>query len=348
MSSLGYRPALDGVRGIAVLLVVASHTPWAGFDGGGFVGVPMFFVLSGFLITTLLLEERHDTGRIDLLAFYRRRAYRLLPAVVVLAAAVAGYLALQGMAVRGVTNFAAAVFYVANLRLASGVGMPFLNHTWSLSLEEQFYLVWPVVLLVLLARGVRERWIVTGLVLLTAASALARLRLWLDEASNVRLHYGVDTRADALLIGCLLAFALSRRHWRVGTSWLVVGGGGLVACAVLIDGRDTAYPYGLTVIALVAAAFTAWALHAPPSQRALLEHRALVRVGRLSYGLYLWHYPILTGGRNALEVIPDPARTLVLLAVTWVVTELSWRVVETPFLRRKARRARRQDETLTL
>ena len=205
--------------------------------------------------------------------------------------------------------------------------------------------MWPLLLLVLLRRGTRLRWILTGLLLAAAASGLLRLALWADEATNARLHYGPDTRADAILLGCVLAFAIVRWHRPLGLGWLAVGALGLVATFVWVDERDVGYPYGLTVIALVPVVFTAWAVLSPDRHHAWLEHPALVRVGKLSYGLYLWRYPILRGGDSVQAFPPDPWQTIVLVAASWIAAELSWRIVETPFLRCKARLSARRDQS---
>ena len=220
---LGYRPALDGLRAVAVLAVMVEHSGVRRPGGtglllpGGFLGVDVFFVISGFLITSLLLIEHDGTGRVDLRRFWLRRARRLLPAACVtiaatcVAAAVVG-LAIDGEALRG--DALAALAYVANWRFivtdqsyfaAFGVPSPF-RHLWSLSLEEQWYLVFPPLLVGLLAL-VRRR---TGALLVVLATAAAASAVWMAVCHTPgqdpsRAYYGTDTRAQTLLVGALLA-----------------------------------------------------------------------------------------------------------------------------------------------
>ena len=147
--TIQYRPELDGLRALAVVLVMGSHFNLPGFSSGGFVGVTLFFVLSGYLITSVLVAERHAIGSVSLRRFYLRRAARLLPALAVLLVVVGGSLVAMdaaGVAAAGVTS---AALYVSNLAVAAGVNTGPLEHTWSLAIEEQFYLVWPAVLLAL-------------------------------------------------------------------------------------------------------------------------------------------------------------------------------------------------------
>jgi peptidoglycan/LPS O-acetylase OafA/YrhL len=186
--TLGYRPALDGVRALAIACVVLSHT--IGFPVTGYIGVDVFFVLSGFLITTLLLEEHARRGTVSLGDFYRRRALRLLPALfallgVFLAVSIAAVLIRGGSLDRALFGVVAGTGYFTNLALAAGPptepAMPGeLRHLWSLAIEEQFYFVWPVVLLVIF-----------------------------DGATAERIGYGTDTHGTPILVGCVLAVALA-------------------------------------------------------------------------------------------------------------------------------------------
>lgn len=215
-----YQPALDGVRACAVLAVLLFHGGVAALPGG-FLGVDAFFVLSGFLITSLLLAERSSTGRTDLVAFWGRRARRLLPALLLVLATVAVVSRwllppTELPALR--LDSLAAVAYLANWRMmfrggdyfaATGAPSP-LQHTWSLGIEEQFYLIWPLVFLaaVVVARGRRIRLILLVIALAGAvASALASALLY-SPVNVDRDYYGTDTRAVALLVGCGLAVLL--------------------------------------------------------------------------------------------------------------------------------------------
>ncbi|HWW54174.1 MAG TPA: acyltransferase, partial [Acidimicrobiales bacterium] len=217
-----YLPAIDGLRALAVIAVVAYHLglPWA---RGGFLGVDLFFVLSGFLITGLLLREREQTGRIDLGHFYARRARRLLPALFLVLAAVSTWVAATGTtpdltSVR--SDALAALAYVANWRLVlshSGYFAQFsapspLRHAWSLAIEEQYYLVWPILLLGLmrLGRGSRRATVLATLVL-AVLSASAMAVMYHPGADPSRIYYGTDTRAFELLVGALLALLTTAR-----------------------------------------------------------------------------------------------------------------------------------------
>jgi len=212
---LGYRPALDGLRAIFVLMVMASHTEMPFFRGGG-LGVTGFFVLSGFLITSILVRERNDTGGINLKAFYARRALRLFPALFVLLAACAvctiafstgakadAYWQGIGWALAYVSNWPLAIYD----ELTAWIGL--LGHTWSLAVEEQFYLTWPLILVALLSLKMKRRWLVGAALLLALASAIWRLVLYSNDVAVARLYYGTDTRAEALLIGCALGLLFS-------------------------------------------------------------------------------------------------------------------------------------------
>ena len=205
---LGRRPALDGLRGICVLLVIALHADLP-FSKGGFLGVDGFFVLSGFLITTLLVEEWHRAGKISLRAFYIRRALRLFPALLVLLvfSVLITLLLLRGDAAasswRGIFL---ASFYASDWATvifgnnSSGLGI--VQHTWSLGVEEQFYLLWPLLLVFMFTLRMRTKWILAVVSLLIVASALWRALLLEQGEWIERVYKEFDTRADALLIGC--------------------------------------------------------------------------------------------------------------------------------------------------
>ncbi|HEY0485900.1 MAG TPA: acyltransferase, partial [Mycobacteriales bacterium] len=239
-----YVPALDGVRALAVVAVLLFHGGVAAARGG-FLGVDAFFVLSGYLITSLLLAEHARTGTIALTAFWGRRARRLLPALLVLVAftAVAGHATLAPDELARLRGDAlAALLYVANWRMiAHGTGYfdttaapSLLQHTWSLAIEEQFYLLWPLVLLLVL--GGRRRPLPALCLAGIGLSAVAAAVLGAPGHDVGRAYYGTDTRAASLLIGALLAAALARRPSHARPSRALVGG-----------------------LAVLGAAYTAWA-----------------------------------------------------------------------------------------
>ena len=329
---LGHRPALDGLRGVAVLLVVASHLV-AGdpLHALGPAGVTVFFTLSGFLITALLLEERERTGRIDLRAFYRRRALRLAPALVALVAATALVGVLIGGGFVSWALVLGAVTYSSNWLEAAGRGAGSgLAHTWSLSVEEQFYLLWPITLVAL--SHFRRHWLISVLVAGMLTSAVARLAIAGDGWQ--RVYFGFDTHADALLVGCLLAALLHHQPTRRSQPQLVVAA---LACIVLA--AFGGFAFVLLLLPSVVAAATAVAIfHAAQDvEVGWLSCRTLTLVGRRSYGLYLWHWPVFLLANRFLNRPGPLALLLVALPAAWGMTVLSWRFIETPFLRLKDR-----------
>jgi peptidoglycan/LPS O-acetylase OafA/YrhL len=342
---LGQRPELDGVRGIAVLLVVAHHFAPARLPGG-FLGVDIFFVLSGFLITTLLLEEQAKHGCINLRFFYLRRILRLLPAVLAMLCAVCLFLWLAGDA-KALANARNGAFYtlayVANWVRAWWPlhSLEPFDITWSLAIEEQFYLVWPLLLLVFLKSKARPSWLIGGLLFGLVAVIAHRWILWQETLSPARIYYGTDTRADALLCGCLVAAVLhygylpaterAREYfngtayifllWLIYLTWtthsdeglLFMGGYTLVALGVAV---------WLLVLMLWPARLVLHTLRWPP----------LRWCGRVSYGLYLWHWPVLVLGVRKYG-FEWPAA----LALTFGITALSYYLLEQPALRLKKR-----------
>ena len=266
---LGYRPALDGVRAIAILMVLLVHTGAFLVPGaddhllpGGALGVDLFFVLSGFLITTLLLERRGEDHPIA--SFYLRRALRLLPAVVVLLVGMVVIALAEGEAARTVANTIAAVMtYTTNWALLAGVSIErHVTQLWSLAIEEQFYAVWPLLLLGALATG-RTRaqllWLTLGL---AVASALWRAALWESGRGWEQLYLRTDARADSLLIGAALAqlpwrrlaVVAPRRRSAAGAVALLA----LVAAAEAFKASSAVlYLGGYTVVAVLAAVLIA-------------------------------------------------------------------------------------------
>lgn len=322
---LGRRPGLDGLRGIAVLLVMLSHAVPDPFDAAGPIGVTVFFVLSGFLITSLLLEEHERGGRVSFGGFYARRARRLLPALVVMVAAVA----LASAFVSGLTTpggVIAALFYFANFVKASGSdALGALGHTWSLSVEEQFYLLWPLVVVASIRFGRRAVGVAASVGIV--ASVAFRVLAWDGTASYYRVNYSSISHADGLLLGCLLA----------------------VVMPVVWQRRPT-LPAGILLAGAVAWTFSDgwWRVVALPTAVAVLSVGLIVSVldrpgwvgapwlrwcGRRSYALYLWHYPVSYVIAMHVPGAPWWVPVLVVFTVPFVLAELSWRLVESRFLR---------------
>lgn len=280
---LGYRPALDGVRGIAILLVMGRHFYVPGISGGGHVGVQIFFVLSGFLITTLLLEEHAQSTRVSLGRFYVRRARRLLPGLFALLAMVLLVTGIRGELAESLPPAIFSGAYVANWTLAAGYPMGHLTHAWTLSVEEQFYMVWPLLLVV--ALGMRKVWAAAAFASIVGGLLIA-IRVWRPE-----LNFALD-RADGLMIGCLLAMACAS-GWRLQSSMTF----GVVSLAILLVaitapyGDPTVYGWGLLVVGIASALLIAASLNGGGIERAL-SFRPLVAIGKISYSLYLWHFAV--------------------------------------------------------
>jgi peptidoglycan/LPS O-acetylase OafA/YrhL len=362
-------PALNGLRGLAVMGVVAYHLQ-IGWARGGYLGVDLFFVLSGFLITTLLLEEWVGTGRVNLVAFWGRRARRLLPALFLVVLALALYLVCNalfgGPGANGLIDLSglrgdalATLLYVNNWHLIFAHQSYFaqfstpspLQHTWSLAIEEQFYLVWPLVLLVLLKCG-RRGWRgvgVTVTVALGVGSSVLMAALFHPGVDPSRIYYGTDTRLFDLMAGATVAFlAAARRqpsaparwtlHWVgpaaavvLGVFWVRAGTPGGLPTDFMFEG-------GFLLCAALAALVVADARLVAPGWFARgLAWGPLHFVGTISYGIYLWHWPVivyLNGARTGLSTWP---LNLLRIAVTLAVSTASYYLVERPIRLAKLR-----------
>ena len=367
-----YMPGLDGLRAIAVLAVIAYHLN-LGWAPGGLLGVGVFFVLSGYLITDLLLAQQERYGRIRLAEFWTRRARRLLPALWVMLGVVVLWVSIgkpaQMASLRG--DVAAALLYVSNWWYAlqhvsyfTSFGPPSpLGHLWSLAVEEQFYLVWPLVLvagalligprrtnrdpLVLRLRAgmvLRPAFPLMLVLLAAAASAVAMALLWQPGADPNRVYYGTDTRAFELLLGAALAFMwpsrrLSRTLAGSGRAALeVTGATGLVGIAVLIavtnDYDSFIYRGGLVLLSLATVAAIAALAHPATTVGRVLGVAPLRWLGVRSYGVYLWHFPIIVLTTPLVDSTGQHvARDVLQIAATLVIAELSWRFVEQPIRR---------------
>jgi peptidoglycan/LPS O-acetylase OafA/YrhL len=315
---------------------LVGHGQILGLNAASTVGVTLFFVLSGFLITTLLLEERERTGRIDLVAFYKRRARRLLPALVVFLSVVGAMLALAGFGSQVVGSIAPPLAYYANWVLATGGELPLLGHTWSLSVEEQFYIVWPLLLIGLSLLATYRH---LAAITLAAAGLVAvwRYVVW-DSVAQERIARGTDMRADALLIGCAVAFLFAIRG-RSAPRWLVTLAVLMVIVPSFAQMAVVRYGIGLTIASSGGALLVVLAA----SRRSrVLEWPPLVWLGSISYGLYLWQTPAIHLARHAVGPVPLGATLGIGVAVGLAV--LSRRYVELPFLRSSLARRRAPTE----
>ncbi|MBT3153598.1 acyltransferase [Streptomyces sp. CHD11] len=339
---------LDGLRGVAVLGVLLFH---AGHLGGGFLGVDLFFVLSGFLITGLLLKEaRKGDGRVDLVAFWGRRARRLLPA---LAVTVAGTLLLVwAFGPPSLLRFALddAPWVAVNLTnwhfvadeagYWNGADTRVFGHLWSIAVEEQFYLLWPLVVR-LLARGRdadRRVAAVAGAGAVVSLMLMVTLTVSAGSGDTTRVYEGTDTRAFSLLLGSLAATAPAARLFagaresvlRLGVPVLACGIGAYWAAA---DGQRTPslFQGGLFLHALAAALLIGALAHAPRSPLGrVLAAGVLRRLGGLSYSLYLWHWPVFLLLDEERLGLSGPPRTAIILAVTVLAAWVSKVLVEDP------------------
>ncbi len=352
---MGYLPGLDGIRALAVIGVLLYHAD-LDWIPGGFLGVDVFFVLSGFLITSLILEEFDRSGRIDFAKFYLGRARRLLPPLLLMLAvvAVAAAFVVRDAASQVRADTIASIFYVNNwwYILAESsyfefIGRPpLLKHLWSLAVEEQFYLVWPAITFLIVRRagrrGVRIAAIVLAL-LSTAWMVTLSVRNGFPEyADPSRAYFGTDSHAMGLLIGAALATAWRPGRLKAdltpGAKALITGTGIVALLAVawffLFVGEFTPWMYrsgGFLVLAVVVAVLIAMATHPASPFGGWLGTQPWRYVGQRSYGLYLWHWPIFMVTRPQLDVPLDGIPLLVLrLALTFGIAELSFRFVEMP------------------
>ena len=346
---------LDGVRAFAVLVVIAFHLS-PNRVPGGFLGVDVFFVISGFLITTLLLREGNRTGRVDLIGFWTRRARRLLPALVlvVVVSVVVAWLVSRDLLVGADRQTIGALTFSSNwLEISAGsdyfdATSPALFVTfWSLAVEEQFYLFWPLVLVGILAMTQRAVPRVRAAVGLAVASAVLMAARFVPGANPTRVYYGTDTHLFGLMIGAAVAFAfagdvgvLAQRRWYrlrrwVGFAALV----GLVGLVFLLD-SDAAVTYrgGLALASILSAVVVASLPGPSTAFTRLARQPPLAWVGERSYGIYLWHWPVILLVAALLPATAPGSDPTLLnvglsLGVTFALAEVSYRWIEMPVRR---------------
>lgn len=332
--SLPYAPALDGLRTVAVALVFVIHAfPTSTFPGA--LGVDVFFVLSGFLITRVLMGELERFHTIRLRRFYFRRALRLYPPLIVVVVVMALVHPLAGTDLAGTRNISIiALVYLSNVFVTyTQHSMAYLDHTWSLAMEEQFYLVWPALLLLLQRLRASHR--VVAIVAATLAT-ISFTFLVIDPAEH---PHGPLQRVGGLLVGCVAAFAFQDRPRRdAQLAWagitVIVAGMVSVTMGVLPE---------RWVIPVVSVALVPLLLHLTFGEGPLLRVlslRPMVYLGTISYEIYLWHYPLLwILHRTALSL---PAAAIIGLAGTLILSDLTHRFVSRPVL---AWRKRREERT---
>jgi peptidoglycan/LPS O-acetylase OafA/YrhL len=332
-----FRPDIEGLRGVAILIVLLFHAglPWT---PGGFVGVDVFFVISGFLITGKLWRESQQPGGLNIARFYAWRIRRLLPAALVAVAVIS----LVGLIVAApldrselAADGAASALSIANMRFIGSVDYfaatsspsPFL-HFWSLSVEEQFYLVWPALIVFLSWRGGSARRLFA--VLLLGVVASFALSLWLTDASPSRAFYLLPTRVWQLGVGGLLALAgvmgTSRRAGAIAWAGLAV-----VALAGVVLSAETPYPGLAALLPTAGAVALLYGGAAPSGPVRLLTAAPLRLLGKISYSLYLWHWPLLVLPLLFLERALTGVEIVVAVAAAIGISWVSWRFVEQPF-----------------
>lgn len=363
---MAYIPALDGIRTLAVAVVMLYHLS-PNLAPGGMQGVTVFFVLSGYLITRLLLSEHEGTGRIDLKRFWQRRLRRLIPAIVTVIVASAALCTLFNhvMLTKMRPDIIPSALFLNNWwqvfnqqSYFNAVGDPSpLTHFWSLAIEMQFYLVWPVALMLALRAGQPQRRIGRAALALAAVSAVEMALLYNPGADPSRIYYGTDTRAFSLLLGAWLAFIPNARltqvaqgTWRAAASKLdreapkhlgsgpldALGTLGLIGLLLLIvfSNGYTAFPYrgGILLASVFTLMIIAACAQAHSRLAKLFSAKPLVWLGQRSYSIYLWHYPLLLLMNPASDVNSKPWWVyLCQIAVVIGVSAVCYRFIETPF-----------------
>ena len=339
---LRHHSELDGIRGIAIALVVVYHAlaPTTLFQGGGTVGVQLFFVLSGFLITSILVDEWRSTGHIGLGGFYGARLRRLMPALAVFLAVFALWAFITGTP--RLVPVAVAATYVSNWARVAGVDLGEVGHTWSLAVEEQFYLVWPLLLLLFL----RSRLPAVGVAIAAVGLIAWRVLLTTPDVAWARIDYATDVNASALLAGAAIAL--------IGVPVIRQGrllGVGAFAVLFLLSMTQTGIGWSNAVIMvsigfpLAIVASCALIIAGLNTRSEWLGARPLVFLGAISYALYLWH----TGLNSVMaedygwSVLPRLLLVPVSIAIAWA----SMRWVEAPFRRRRPQQSAAESQELT-
>ncbi|HDK5678953.1 TPA: acetyltransferase [Staphylococcus pseudintermedius] len=345
-----YMPGLDGVRAVAVIAIIIYHLnpQWL---SGGFLGVDTFFVISGYLITSLLLTEYHNTGKIELMSFWLRRVKRLIPAVLFLVMGVIVlsliFMPTEIQKVRA--DSIAAIFYVSNwwyimqnVDYFEQFAVQPLKHLWSLAIEEQFYLVFPIVLLSLLSFIRRLKSIRIIFLILLVISMIAMMVLYVPNENVARVYFGTDTRIQTLLMGVLLAlvwppFQLKAKVNRQMRTMIdtagVVGFAILFICFKFVSETNSILYYGgFFLISTVTLLVIASSVHPSGYFAKFLGNKVFTFIGSRSYSLYLWHYPIivLIHHQFVQGQIP-PLVYVVEILLMVLMAEFSYKFIEQPF-----------------
>ena len=333
-----YRPDIDGLRALSIILVVMFHLH-VGFTRGGYIGVDVFFVISGFLITGLIVKEAQTSG-FSFARFYERRIRRLFPALFAafLATTFVSWWILFPVELESYgQQLASAIGFAANLFFYAGAGyfaddsaMQPLHHTWSLAVEEQFYLFFPVLLLPLLRlHGSR----LIGLIWVLAIASFALSVYWMKQDNQEAAFYLLPARAWELLLGALIALngvpALPNRHWRNGASLLGVVA--IIAAAGAFN-KNVAFPGWSALVPCVGAALI---IHAGRERDTWVYRafsmRGIVLIGLASYSIYVWHQPLIVLWKSRFDIYLSVSDRLILGALSLAIGFASWRFIERPF-----------------
>lgn len=341
---------LDGLRAIAVVGVIAYHLN-LDFIPGGLLGVGIFFVLSGYLITDILLTQWHEHGRIALGDFWLRRFRRLLPGMLTLTAVVMLWLlctdssrlaSLRGDIVSGITYISNWWYIYHNVSYFESFGPPSpFGHFWSLAVEEQFYLVWPILLIAAIVLFKRKGWLVVFIVVAAELSVGAMAIMYNPDLDPSRVYYGTDTRAFALLAGAALAVIWPSRKLSSalsGMSRMALDGCGLAALGVLIYMMLTTSEYdpflyqgGMLLQTITATILVAVLAHPSSILAHIIGAKPFRWIGERSYGLYLWHYPVIVLTSPAVDTGgAHPVRILLQVVATVFLASISLKYIENP------------------
>ena len=347
-----YIPAIDGLRAVAVAAVVFYHLGFAWIPGG-FLGVDLFFVISGYVITRLLLDSIERSGGLDLRGFYKARARRLLPPMIFMIVVTGFYISIwaEDSVKRFLTDVPFAISGTINWWLVANeqdyfeaIGRPpLLQHTWSLAVESQFYLIWPVILLLVLKRfGKKVIPFAALLIALISASLLFYVSLQLDASSDVsHVYFGTDTHSVGLFLGSALAVSWIPQNFKVEVSARaqnfidfigVFGFIGILATFLLIDeSSPTAYKVAFPLAAIFGVAIITSIVHPASRFAPILQNRVLLWIGERSYAIYLWHWVVFQISRPSVDLVgEDWALITVRILIVLALADISLKLVELP------------------
>ncbi len=333
-----YRKEIDGLRAIAVLPVILSHAGISWFSGG-YVGVDIFFVISGYLITSIILEER-KRNTFSIINFYERRARRILPAlnVVLIFTTIAAYIFMPAISLKeysqslvSVATFSSNVFfYMMSGYFSQASAEKPLLHTWSLAVEEQYYLFLPIMLVLVGMLG--KRWLISSVLLMAGASFIVAQGLLSTDAVDAN-YYLIFSRAWELFFGSILAFIslpkLSVARWKMDL--LSIVGISMIAYSVVSFDSETPFPGFYTLVPVLGTCLIIVFADSKYFIGRILSHNVLVFVGLISYSLYLWHQPLFAFVR--MKSIGEPSAYLFAMAIlsTFILAFLTWKYIERPF-----------------